>query len=155
MICQIMIIFAPKLKILIYSIRNNMLDKSKLKELDSSKVISVYWNNEWDDVTVYNFIFHDNKIFMDSSNNGEIYITDIDDIDIHNIYNWKTIERWYRRFGIEIICHILENDLQDVGIFYECYENDTKMFIELGERDENGNILEWIAESTFIISDYY
>lgn len=131
-----------------------MFDKNKLKELDTSKVICVSWKNEWDDVMAYNFIFHDNQIFMDSSNCGEIYIADIDDIDTNNIYNWKSINRWYRMFGIEIVCHIINNDLQDVEIFEECYDNDTKLLVQLGERDEDGNILEWIAESHFLISDY-
>lgn len=131
-----------------------MLDKSKLKELDASKVICVSWKNDWDDIIAYYFVFNDNKIYMESSSNGNIYIADINDIDTSNINNWKTINRWYRMFGIEIVCHIIVKKLQDAEIFEECSDNDIKLTVSLGERDNEGNILEWITSSKFEIGDY-
>ena len=129
------------------------LDRSKLKELENNKVINVSYKDEYEDITSYNFIFHDDKIFMDSSH-GELFVATIDDIDISDIPNWKDIKRWYRRFGINIICYILDNDGQDSDIFSEWFDEDYKLYIGLGERDEDGDILNWIMNSTFTISDY-
>ena len=130
------------------------LDRSKLVELENSKVVNVSYTDEYEDVISYNFIFRDSKIFMDSSLNGELYVADIDDIDISDIPNWNDIKRWYRRFGINIICYIINNNSQDYEAFEEWYKYDYKLFIGLAERDEDGNIEEWIAESNFIIEDY-
>jgi hypothetical protein len=130
------------------------LDRSKLVELENSKVVNVSYTDEYEDVISYNFIFRDSKIFMDSSLNGELYVADIDDIDISDIPNWNDIKRWYRRFGINIICYIINNNSQDYEVFEEWYKYDYKLFIGLAERDEDGNIEEWIAESNFIIEDY-
>ena len=49
------------------------LDKSKLKELENSKVINVSYKDEYEDVLSYEFVFHDGQVFMNSSSSGEIY----------------------------------------------------------------------------------
>lgn len=124
------------------------LDKTKLKELENFKVINVSYKDEYDDVIAYDFVFHDDKVYMDSSY-GEIYIADIDEIDTHDIPNYKDISRWYIRFAMNILDYIMENDGEDADVFREWYGEEYKLFFGLGKRDEDGDLEEWISTSGY------
>lgn len=129
------------------------LDKTKLKELEDNKMITISYTDEFDDVMEYDFIFNDGKIFMESSENGNLFVANIDDIDVSDIPNWKDIERWYRRFGVNIIKYILENKGIDYKVFKEWYDEDYKLYIGVGELCGIG-VDYWLAESNVILSDY-
>lgn len=128
------------------------LDKSKLKELEDNKMICISYTDEFDDVMQYDFVFNDDKIFMDSSH-GQLFVANIDDIDVSDIPNWKDIKRWYRRFGANIIKFILENKGIDYKVFKEWYDEDYKLYIGIAETCDIG-VDYWIAESNVILSDY-
>ena len=116
-------------------------------------MICISYTDEFDDVMQYDFIFYDGKIFMESSNNGNMFVANIDDIDVSDIPNWKDIERWYRRFGVNIIKSILENTGIDYKIFKEWYDEDYKLYIGIAELCGIG-VDYWLAESNVILSDY-
>lgn len=130
---------------------NKTLDKNKLKELEDDKFIYLSYIDEYENVISYTFIFHDAKIFMDSSNNGEIFIADMSDINVSNIYNYDDIQKWYRKLGNNIIRYIIDNNAQDADIFIEWHKKRFPLSIGLGVKDKDGNVLEYIAEDKFII----
>lgn len=125
------------------------LDRSKLKELENNKVINISYKDEYEDVLSYEFVFHDDKVFMNSSSSGEIYIADINEIDNNDIINYKDIKRWYRRFAMNILDYIMEENRQDADTFREWYEYEYKLFIGLAERDEEGDIVGWISDGDY------
>lgn len=132
-----------------------MFDSSKLKELEDHKLISITWKDDWGEIVAYDFVFNEGHVFMQSSNNGMIFVCDYTDMRIDRMRNYKDIKRWYREFAIELVIYIVksEDDNIDSFVFRECWVNNTILRVHLGICNDYGDIVEWIADSKFLIDD--
>ena len=132
-----------------------MFDSSKLKELEDHKLISITWKDDWDEIVAYDFVFKEGQVFMQSSNNGIIFVCNYTDMRIDRMRNYKDIKSWYREFAIELVIYIAksEDDNIDSFVFRELWANNTMLGVHLGIYNDYGDIVEWIAESKFLIDD--